>query len=144
MGLDIRTVSYSGNTIKEDRFGSYGRIHVLRKWIYKTLDGYTDEQIEAYYDYKRPPEERIDLESKVCPAICNHCDSEGGYLNPEDYKVEIKDPMFWADIRDLDKELKLLNPKRMEMPEEVRLAFEDLRDFARDSEGELVSIIYFN
>lgn len=144
MGLDIRTVSHSGNIIKEDRFGSYGRIHVLRKWIYKVLDGYTDEQIESYYDYKRPPEERIDLDSKVCPAICNHADSDGGYFDADYFQVEVKKPMFWADIHELEKEINYLEIQTRLMPEEVKMVFDDLKSFLFDSEGELVSIIYFN
>lgn len=141
MGLDIRTINRYGNKVKEERFGSYGRIHILRKWIYKNLDGFTDKEIESYYDYKST--ERIDLNSKSCPAICNHSDADGGYIDTKQFSVGLHNDMEWADVNDLNNEITKLKEMRDKMSPEVQEVFDDLAKLVEDEEGDLISIIYF-
>lgn len=121
-----------------ERFGSYSTLHILRKWVLVNEEGYTQEQVDAMYDYKNPGKA---LEAKKYPALLEHSDCDGGYLDPSMFSVELTNKMEWGDIRDLKAEVEQLSKK--EMPEEVRIVLERLIDFLADKDDESVSIMYF-
>ena len=131
MGLNIHTLNNDGEKVKDyARYGSYGRIHVLRRWVgndYEKLEG------DVYSDHN--------LIHTNFPALINHSDCDGGYLSFKAFGIiDTKDHVEWGDLDELKDELTLLKKHKKEMPEDIKDCFNDLYDivFPKDENSVLV------
>lgn len=142
MGLDISTTARGGNFIREyERFGSYSTIHILRKWVYIHLEGFTEKQVDAMYNHSEPGEQ---LEAVKFPALCEHADSDGGYLDGRLFDVTFNKPVMWNDLNKLQEEVNLLNTYREEMPEEVQDVLDRMVKFlSPDEDGYKPAVMWF-
>ncbi len=132
MGLDITSARPWGETVIDDRYGSYGRIHQVRKWVLEYVEGNPARDVELAYNYANSLSNRAwdDMKIEKCPALINHSDCDGGYISFSYFGIrETSNPMDWADLDKLREELTELKLHREEMPAEVGKSFDDFCKF---------------
>lgn len=141
MGLNINTVSYHGHNLKDyERYGSYGRIHILRSWVRDNLDSKVKVKglgISGMY-------EEIEITGTDFDALINHDDSEGGYLDFKELGVEKTSNMQeWNDLNKLFDELKIINKSISTMPENVAECYRDLAEIVGLESEEKPTFVMF-
>lgn len=119
MGLDL----FSEH--KEDRFGSYSRLHRLKKWLLIHAEGNSQRTVEDAYN---PMDGNWDkLKIQKFPEIINHSDCDGCYIDLSYYGINsVKDTGFCGDINKLALELlKAQKEYRGKMPQDIVDIFVD-------------------
>lgn len=139
MGLNINTLSSGGSKIGDyERLGSYGTLHILRRWLMEHEEGNSEETVKKAYSY---PEKEVDVKIEKYPALINHSDCDGGYLSFTHFGItETKDPIGWADLDRLRKELKEIG--KLKMPDVVREVYDRLNEIVNPKDDAPV-IIFF-
>jgi hypothetical protein len=127
MGLHIKT------EFKDERFGRYSYIHVLRKWVYINIEGNTEEDVKQfYYAAFFGGDNNKYIGSEYCPELLNHSDAYGGYIDYEYFgikKVKTDETARLGDIKKLADEMKYLAKQVHRMPEDVKECFKELCTF---------------
>lgn len=124
MGLNIIALTYSGEKTYSEKFGSYGRLHILRDWIFTELLG--KPKIEEKYKPDGPT--YYDGEYGDYPALLNHSDADGYYLSFSEFGIkEVYNVDWCGNLDKLRKEMQeLLNNHTSEMPDDVLAVFNSL------------------
>lgn len=142
MGLNINTFDKKGNRISEyARLGSYGTLHILRKWVLEKVEGNSKELVEKFYSYALPPKEQEEVEKQIkvvhCPALLDHSDCDGGYKSYSHFKIK-ESSWEWADLDKLWEEMVFLKTKTKEMDEDTLWVFNRLWEIldAKNDKGE--------
>ena len=127
MGLDIRS------SVKDDKFGSYGRLHILRRWVYEYVEGNKKEDVDLFYTSRGGS-----LKMDICPELLNHSDCDGGYISFLAFGIKriiSNGELLIGDMDKLAKELLILKKKYYEtMPIDVKEVFDDFCSYVFYSE----------
>lgn len=127
-----------------ERLGSYGRIHILRKWLLIQEEGNSEDLVNKAYDHfsKDNHDYWNDLIIEKYPVFINHNDSEGGYISFSDIGIkEVKDTEEWNDLDILKNEL-IEMKKITTMSEEVRQVFDDFWNIVNPEDEKSVFVIF--
>lgn len=145
MGLNINTFDQQGNEVSHyERLGSYGTLHILRKWVLEKIEGNSKELIDKAYSHIPGKADKAWEQLKIvhCPALIDHSDCDGGYMSYSVFKV--KNPTWeWADLDKLWEEMIFLKTKTKEMDEDTLWVFNrlwEILDMRDEKEGRAVKV----
>lgn len=147
MGLDINSTDAHGYRVSEyTRLGSYGRIHVLRKWLLVFEEGNPQELVDKAYNHRSgnmSVEAWKQMTIVKYPRIIDHSDCDGGYISYSNFGIK-SGSWEWQDLDELRKELEQCKAIGS-MPDEVREVLQDFDKIVNMmSENETTAkIIYF-
>jgi len=118
--------------MRAEKFGSYSRIHEIRRWALEHIEGNPAERVEQAYKHFSPESEVAWSQMVIdkCPALINHSDCDGGYLSFEYFGIkDVENRVDWGNLDKLREELQQLKARKAEMPKETRESFEFLCEF---------------
>lgn len=151
MGLDINSVTNGGYMVANyERMGSYGSIHILRKWLLVNEEGNSQELVNTAYTQIFLGDSRHnywnDLKIEKYPSFINHSDCDGGYISFKIYEIkESYNQVSWGNLDKLRTELEQMGKIRKNMPPEVQNVYDRFEKIVNkiDDDDNLASIIYF-
>lgn len=99
-----------------ERVGSYGTLHVLRRWLLDTASEFSPAMLTALGVDPQDPDLRFS-------NLCHHSDCDGIYL-PADFDKPL-DEMYWGSVPALAREMELVR-RLLEIPLDARKADYDM------------------